>query len=207
MEPLQRAFYDRDTGVVARDLLGAHLVRTLPEARRGGHRLVGRIVETEAYYGPADGASHARSGRTPRTTVMFGPLGHAYIYFVYGMHWLLNVVARCHQPAGAVLLRAVEPLEGNEIMRQRRNGRGDEELANGPAKLCQALRVNGDLNGLDLCDAAGPLVIASGPPVPETEVAAGSRIGIRNTPEPWQSRPLRYWIRESRFVSRQGRRR
>ncbi len=200
MEPLPRSFYQRDTQLVARALLGAWLVRTLPGPDRP--RLVGRIIETEAYFGPADGASHARSGPTPRAKIMFGPVGHAYIYFTYGMHWMLNVVARRNHPAGAVLLRAVEPLQGIEGMRQRRNDRADRELTNGPAKLCQALAVTGELNGVDLCDPDGPLYIAPGPEVPESGVATGPRIGIRNVQEPWQSRPLRYWIEGNRFVSR-----
>lgn len=135
---------------------------------------------------------------------MFGPLGRAYIYFTYGMHWMLNVVARRNHPAGAVLLRAVEPLEGITLMRQHRNGRPDKELTNGPAKLCQALNVTGDLNEIDLCDPAGPLFIAAGPAVPNNLVATGPRIGIPNAPEPWRSRPLRYWIPGNSFVSRKG---
>jgi len=200
MEPLPRSFYDRDTPLVARDLLGAHLVRTLPGP--GRRQLIGRIVETEAYLGPADAASHARAGRTARTEVMFGPLGHAYVYFTYGMHWMLNVVARRNEPAGAVLLRSVEPLAGLESMRQRRTGLPDKELTNGPAKLCQALAVTGALNGLDLCDAAGPLYVAPRSPPSDPLVAIGSRIGIRNVSEPWRSLPLRFWIEHNRFVSR-----
>jgi len=194
------SFYNRDTQLVARALLGARLARTLSD----GQRLIGRIVETEAYFGPADGASHARSGRTPRTEVMFGPLGHAYVYFTYGMHWLLNVVARRNHPAGAVLLRAVEPLEGIQAMRRLRNGRPDNELTNGPAKLCQAFGVTGELNMADLSNPAGPLCILPGPAVPDSAVATGPRIGINSAPEPWRSRPLRYWLQDNHFVSRRG---
>ncbi len=200
MEFYPHSFYDQETDKVAQALLGARLLRVLPD----GSRLIGRIVETEAYLGPDDGASHARRGRTPRTEVMFGPVGHAYVYFTYGMHWMLNVVARRNLAAGAVLIRAVEPLEGVEIMRLHRNGRPDRELTNGPAKLAQALNVTGAQNRLDLCDPAGPLLIAQALPGWDHQVSAGPRIGIQYAPEPWRSRPLRFWIKDSQFVSRKG---
>jgi len=200
MELYPHSFYDQETDKVAQALLGARLLRVLPD----GSRLIGRIVETEAYLGPDDGASHARRGRTPRTEVMFGPVGHAYVYFTYGMHWMLNVVARRNLAAGAVLIRAVEPLEGVEIMRCHRNGRPDRELTNGPAKLAQALNVTGAQNRLDLCDPAGPLFIAQALPGWDNQVSAGPRIGIQYAPEPWRSWPLRFWITDSQFVSRKG---
>ncbi len=197
MEPFSRDFFHRETDRVARDLLGAYLIR-----RADGELLSGRIVEAEAYFGPQDGASHARSGLTPRTSIMFGPLGHAYVYFTYGVHWMLNVVARRNHPAGAVLLRAVEPLQGLAGMRQRRNGRPDHQLTNGPAKLCQALAVTGELNGVDLCDPRSVLWLAAGPAVPDSEVERGPRVGIQSAPELWRSRPLRFWVRGNRFVSK-----
>lgn len=201
MEPLPRAFFDRETDLVARDLLGALLVRRLPD----GQQLTGRIVETEAYFGPDDGASHARSGVTPRTTVMYGPLGHAYVYFIYGMHWMLNVVARRNHPAGAVLLRAMEPCQGLAEMRRLRGGRGHLQLAGGPARLCQALAVDGQLNQVDLCDPASPLWLAAGPPLPAADLASGPRVGVGYAPEPWRSRPLRFWIGDNPWVSGRSR--
>lgn len=205
MQPLPYAFYERETDRVARALLGATLIRVIPPPAATADDpvvLAGRIVETEAYLGPEDSASHARSGVTPRTEVMFGPVGHAYVYFTYGMHWMLNVVARRNQPAGAVLLRAVEPLAGLDLMRAGRDGRPDRELTNGPAKLCQAFGVTKELNCVDLCDPKSSLIVTSGTFVPEDGVGTGPRVGIQNTSEPWRSRLLRYWVRGNRFVSR-----
>jgi DNA-3-methyladenine glycosylase len=159
-------------------------------------------VETEAYLGPEDRASHARSGKTRRNSVMFGQVGHAYVYFTYGMHWMLNVSAHRNQVAGAVLLRAVEPVRGLETMRERRGGRPDGELTNGPAKLCQAFGITGGLDGVDLCDSEGPLFITIGEPVPESDVQSGPRIGVDYAGAPWRERPMRFWIRGNRFVSR-----
>ena len=193
MKALPRAFYARPTPEVARHLLGRHLVHG---------DLVARIVETEAYLGPDDRASHARSGQTRRNAIMFGPVGHAYVYFTYGLHWMLNATAHRNQAAGAVLLRAVEPLHGLPAMRLHRSGVADRDLTNGPAKLCQALGVTGDLNGADLCDPAGPLTLAPGEPVAEDEVASGPRIGVDYAGQPWRGQPLRFWIRGNPYVSR-----
>ena len=137
MARLPRSFYDRDTIDVARDLLGKRLVH-----RVGGVERVGRIVETEAYLGPHDLAAHSARGLTPRTRVMFGPPGHAYVYFVYGMHWCVNVVTQAEGTASAVLLRALEPVKNVE-------GR-----TNGPALLCRAMGIDGRLNGHDLVGRA-----------------------------------------------------
>jgi DNA-3-methyladenine glycosylase len=133
---------------------------------------------------------------------MFGQVGLAYVYFTYGMHWMLNVAAHRNQAAGAVLLRAVEPVSGSQIMRRRRGGRPDAELTNGPAKLCQAFDVNGDLDGTDLCDPDGQLYIATGAPVPEVKVARGPRIGVGYADQSWQERPLRFWVSANPYVSR-----
>ena len=198
MRPLPRSFYQQETDLVARALLGTNLVRILPD----GRRLCGRVVETEAYLGPKDAASHARSGRTRRNSAMYGPAGYAYVYFTYGMHWMLNIVSHRNYPAGAVLLRAIEPLEGVEWMRALRGDRPTKELTNGPAKLCQALQVTGELNGVDLCSPSGPLAIEVGRLVPDTLVDRGPRIGICYAAEPWRSRPFRFWIRNSQFASR-----
>lgn len=193
MEALPRSFYARSTPEVARNLLGCYVVRGA---------LLARIVEAEAYLGPDDQASHARSGRTRRNAVMFGPVGHAYVYFTYGMHWMLNATAYRNGPAGAVLLRAAEPVSGVQTMRERRGGRPDHQLTNGPAKLCQALAVTGDLDGTDLCDPNGPLFIALGEPVPEGDIGTGRRIGVNYAEDTWRNRHFRFWVRENPFVSR-----
>ncbi len=182
---------------MALGLLGALLVRQLAD----GLLLVGRIVETEAYSGPTDGASHARSGRTARNGVMFGEPGHAYVYFTYGMHWMLNLVGRESQEAGAVLLRALTPLRGLPSMRSRRNHRPDAQLTNGPARLCQALAVDGSLNGEDVCNPRGQILVAAGEPVAPERVATGPRVGVAYAHEPWRSHPLRFWLRDEPTVS------
>lgn len=196
MTILPRSFYDRPTLEVARDLLGCVLVRQLD-----GERLAGRIVEVEAYIGQEDGACHARFGRTDHNAVMFGPPGHAYIYFTYGMHWLLNVVTeRTGQPA-AVLIRALEPLEGLARIAVLRTGRPRREWTSGPARLTRALAIDGALNGVDLT-IAGPLVIETGLPLPEAAIRTGPRVGIAYAPEPWRSRPWRFWLAGSADVSK-----
>src|SRR6187402_3364946 len=146
--PLPREFFARPTVEVARDLLGTLLCRQTVDGLT-----IGRIVETEAYGGPEDLASHSRAGRTRRTAPMFGEVGHAYVYLVYGMHECLNVVARpASAEAGAVLLRAIEPVTGLDLMRTRRDRAADPDarLASGPAKLCQAMAVDRSLDGHDL---------------------------------------------------------
>jgi DNA-3-methyladenine glycosylase len=158
---------------------------------------VGEIVETEAYTGPEDEASHAhaRVGRTPRNAVMFGPPGVAYVYRSYGIHWCLNAVTDSPGFPAAVLIRALRPLEGLGAMRERRPGRTEVELMRGPGKLCSALGVDGALNGAPL--DAPPLWLEAGDPVPEAAVARGPRVGISRAVEA----PLRFWIRGSVWVS------
>jgi DNA-3-methyladenine glycosylase len=141
---LDREFYNRPTLEVARDLLGKKLIR-----RIGGKELSGIIIETEAYCGKKDSACHAHRGQTLRNAVMFGPPGCAYVYFTYGMHYLLNLVTEDEGNPCAVLLRAIEPLLGLTEMRVRRKRHG-KELTNGPAKLCQALAIDKSFNGWDL---------------------------------------------------------
>ena len=141
MRALPRRFYARDTEQVARDLLGAVLEHVVD-----GVRCRGRIVETEAYLGEHDPACHAVVGRTPRTDPLYGPPGTAYVYFVYGMHWCVNAVTRDVGLPSAVLIRAVQPLEGVEAMRRRRGREADARLADGPAKLCQAMGIDGTHN-------------------------------------------------------------
>jgi DNA-3-methyladenine glycosylase len=173
-------------------LLGRLLVSCI-----GGRRCVVRIVETEAYLGPDDPASHAAAGRrTSRNEVMYGEPGLAYVYFTYGMHWCLNVVTDRRDYPGAVLLRAAEPLEGLEVMRRRRGGVSDLLLASGPARLTQALGVEGRHNGHRFAEP--PLWIAAGTPVPRRRQGASPRVGIRSAAD-WK---LRFFERDNPHVSR-----
>lgn len=172
---------------MARELLGKRLVR-LEE----GLRTAGIIVECEAYRGEEDQGCHCKAGRTPRTAVMYGPPGHSYVYFVYGMHWMLNVVTEREDHPGAVLIRALRPAEGLERIAQRRDGRPRREWTDGPAKLCQALDIDGALNSLDLCRPDSPLFIEREAPVPEERVRRTPRVGLNSVPEPWKSIKWRF---------------
>jgi DNA-3-methyladenine glycosylase len=196
--PLDRAFFARETEIVARDLLGKWLVRTTPDGPTGGP-----IVETEAYLGPEDLASHARAGRTRRTAVMFGPVGHAYVYLVYGMHECLNVVAYAEREAGAVLIRAVEPRIGVAQMRVRRGRAADPDvrLAAGPARLCQALGITRAFDGHDLT-SGDALWLAASPSTVSADVASGPRIGVEYAKDGWADRPWRFWLAGNPAVSR-----
>jgi DNA-3-methyladenine glycosylase len=191
---LPRDWYERDPVVVARELLGMHLVRMLD-----GQLLRGVISETEAYRGEEDLACHARVGRTPRTAVMYGMPGVAYVYFTYGLHWCLNAVCLPADYPAAVLIRAIEPLEGLEVMGARRPGRPSGLWTNGPAKLTQALGIDGRQNGVDLTTPAGGLWIECGDAVPDEKVVIGPRVGINNVPEPWRSMPWRFRMNPSPF--------
>ena len=193
-QTLPQAFYDRPVLDVARDLLGRRVVRLLE-----GQRVSGLIVEAEAYRGEEDLACHARAGRTPRTAVMYGPAGKAYVYFTYGMHWMLNCVTGPEGFPAAVLIRAILPLEGLEIIAANRSGRPQREWCNGPAKLCQALNIDGAQNDLTLYDPASDLWLEAGCPVADEHVHSTPRIGINNTPEPWRSIPWRFLADESAF--------
>ena len=198
---LSRDFFVQDTLTVARSLLGKRLVR-----RSGGQRLAGRIVETEAYIGGDDLGCHASVGRTARNGVMFGPAGHAYIYFTYGMHWMFNVVTEVDGFPAAVLIRALEPLEGRAVMERNRKGRTGFDLCNGPAKLAQALDITRALNGADLCARHGTEVwIEDAPPIANNEIAIGPRIGLNSVPEPWFSKPWRFYTASNPYVSRRQR--
>jgi DNA-3-methyladenine glycosylase len=184
------SFFDREVVEVARALLGMRLVRLLDGTRTGGI-----IVEAEAYRGEEDMACHARHGLTPRTAVMYGLPGRAYVYFTYGIHWMLNCVAGVEGYPAAVLVRAIQPLEGLEIIAARRKGRPEAIWCNGPGKLTQALAIDGSLNGIDLTTTAGSLWIEAGTPVPDEQVIIGPRVGINGVPEPWLSKPWRFRIR------------
>lgn len=198
--PLPISFYRRPAETVARDLLGRFLVRELD-----GERLVLRLVETEAYLGAPDRASHAWGGRrTPRNESLYLPGGHAYVYFIYGMHWCLNAVTGEKDVGSAVLLRAGEPVEGEEKMMEnrrwtRRARPGD--LAGGPGKLCQALAIDRSLDGV-LLDRP-PLLITRGEPIGagDANIAAGPRIGVDYAGDAaaW---PLRFAVRGNGHVSK-----
>jgi DNA-3-methyladenine glycosylase len=188
-----REFYDRPTELVARDLLGAVLECHTPEGVASG-----RIVETEAYLGEHDLACHAAVGRTARTDPLYGAPGLAYVYFIYGMYWCFNAVTRAEGQPSAVLVRALEPLEGLDLMRARRplRSRRDTDLTNGPGKLCQALDIVGRHNRLPLDKP--PLLIRPGIHVPCEAVTVTPRIGISQSAD-W---PLRWFVSDSPFVSR-----
>ena len=156
-----------------------------------GVRLSGRIIETEAYLGEHDLGSHARAGRTERTAVMYGQAGHAYVYFTYGMHWCLNAVTEAEGKPTAVLIRAIEAGDGAEVMRERRQGRD----LNGPAKLTQAMGVDGSLNRIDLTTTQAGLWIEAGEMIPDESVTQTARVGLYSVPEPWKSMPWRFRIK------------
>jgi len=185
---INRAFYNRPALAVARDLLGCRLVRTIT-----GHRLAGLIVETEAYQGEDDLGCHASAGKTPRTEVMYGAPGHAYVYFTYGMHWLLNVVTDAVETPSAVLIRAIQPVEGESLMAEHRSYHAlKADWTNGPAKLTQALKIDGAFNRVDLCSPESMLWIEYGDPISEDSVQTTARIGLNAVPEPWRSIPWRF---------------
>lgn len=194
---LPRSFFARPTRTVARELLGCRLVRKL-----GGTLLAGAIVETEAYIGERDLACHAKAGRTRRTEIMYGPPGVAYVYFTYGMHWMLNLVTEADGFPAAVLIRALQPLEGIARMQELRGGRPLSQLASGPAKLTRALGIAREENGLDCCRHGSRLTLTRGEVVPPSSVVATPRIGLGQTPEPWLSKPWRFTVRGNGFVSR-----
>lgn len=201
LTPLPREFYIRPAVQVARDLLGALLVRRIQ-----GMILSGVITETEAYQGEEDLGCHARVGRTPRTMVMYGPAGHAYIYFTYGMHWLLNAVTGQEGEPAAVLIRALLPISGLEWMEQFRPRPVKRSSANlaagwtdGPAKICQALRLGREQNTADLCDPGSELFLQAGWSIPDDQIGTSARVGLFSVPEPWKSIPWRFQVVPSWF--------
>lgn len=190
---LSRAFYQQSTLELARSLLGQRLVHLQPINGRV-RRIAGIITETEAYCGEEDLACHARAGRTKRTDVMYGPPGVAYVYFTYGNHWMLNVVAQPEGVPHAVLIRAVQPIEGLELIARRRKGRPAPVWTNGPGKLAQAFGITGKHNRLSLTDPKAIIFIERGPAVADDRVRTGPRVGLGATPEPWLSKPWRYLV-------------
>lgn len=194
---LPREFYTRGNVLtVARDLLGKLLV--VPAA--GGQRVSGMIVEVEAYRGPEDRASHAYGGRrTQRTETMYQQGGVAYVYFVYGMYYQFNVVSNVVDTPHAILVRALEPIEGLELMRERRHLHPDHNLTNGPGKLCIAMGIDRALNGSDLL--GDDVWLEDYETVSPRRIAKGPRIGI-DYAEEWIDKPWRFWIRDNSYVSR-----
>lgn len=182
MQKLPRAFYDRDTVTVARELLGQHLVH-----RVNGADLIGRIVEVEAYIGPHDLASHSSRGLTERTKVMFGPPGHAYVYLIYGVHCCMNVVTEREGHGAAVLIRAVEPLKGIAAR------------TCGPGLLCRAMQIDRRRNAHDLL--SDDFFIAASPMATKQTIARSPRIGV-DYARHWAKRQLRFYLRGNPFVSR-----
>jgi DNA-3-methyladenine glycosylase len=180
--PLQRDFYARRTLVVAREMLGKVLVHVLD-----GERRAGRIVETEAYVGPDDAASHARVGQKGRAAVMYGPPGIAYVYLVYGMHHCFNAVTETDGYPGAVLVRAIEPLDKLE------------QRGNGPALVCRALHIDRSCSGLDL--TTSDLFLEDAARIADQHVSVGPRIGVAYAGE-WAAHPWRFWLAASAHVSR-----
>jgi len=186
---LTRAFFNRPALTVAPDLLGKRLVRI-----DNGQRIAGIIIETEAYSGEEDLGCHCRAGRTPRTQVMYGPPGHAYIYFTYGMHWMLNFVVDNENFPAAVLIRAIFPTEGLNFIATNRKGRPRDQWTDGPAKLCQALNISGELNGIDLCTNESVIFVEDYLHVPTKSLITGPRVGLNSVPEPWKSIPWRFRV-------------
>ena len=196
---LPREFYTRpDVLAVARDLLGKKLV--VPN--KNGKRVSGIIVETEAYRGPEDRASHAYGGRrTNRTKTMYDIGGTAYVYFVYGMYNQFNVVTNVAGTPHAILVRAVEPSEGLNVMRRRRQGRSEYELTSGPGRLCLAMGID---RSLDKADLLGERVwIEEAASISPRQIARGPRVGI-DYAEAWVRKPWRFWVRDNEYVSRKA---
>ncbi len=193
-ELLTRDFYARHAAEVAPDLLGKILVRVWE-----GQRLAGRIVEVEAYSGEDDAASHAFRGPTPRNRSMFGPAGHAYVYLIYGVHHCLNIVTGQEGDGQAVLIRALEPLEGLEVMQSLRGKKDLHQLTNGPGKLCQALAIDRKLDGHDLC--LGEVLWVESAPPPQEPIMTSPRVGVRGDPLALR-RAWRFFLKGNPFVSR-----
>lgn len=197
--PLAQSFFEPSAEIIAPALLGHWLIRNTPDGPCGGP-----IVETEAYL-TSDPASHASAGETSRNRVMWGSPGRAYVYLIYGYHFCVNAVCRPTGTAEAVLIRAIEPALGEELMRRSRSVKHIHELSNGPAKVCQAMAIDRDLDGVSLCDADSPLFIGSNPEVNrfrETRwpIVRATRIGITKAADS----PLRFYLEGSPFVSRRG---
>lgn len=194
---LQRIFYQQDILKVSRDLLGKILVHETPEGT-----VAGRIVEVEAYAGPEDRAAHSYGGRrTQRNDVMYGEKGHAYVYLIYGMYYCVNFTAgNVPEKPEAVLIRALEPVEGMEFMaKHRKLTDGLKNLTNGPGRLCMAMGISKAENKLDV--TAPPFYIRNAEPVPQSEVAETTRVGV-DYAEEWKDKPWRFYIKGNPYVSK-----
>jgi DNA-3-methyladenine glycosylase len=190
---LSRDFYEQPTVQVAQQLLGKSLVRVHPEGVT-----TGIILETEAYVGLEDQASHASRGLTPRNAVMFGPAGFAYVYVIYGMHHCLNAVTEREAYPAAVLIRALQPCEGVELMRARRRKQDVGLLANGPGNLCQAFGIARGLNGIDLC---GDVLFVEDQGSSPAEIVVTTRIGVAYAGA-WKDKPWRFYLADHPGVSK-----
>jgi DNA-3-methyladenine glycosylase len=190
---LARNFYEQPTVQAAQMLLGKYLVRVHPDGVT-----TGMILETEAYVGLEDKASHASRGQTPRNAVMFGPAGFAYVYVIYGMHHCLNAVTEHEGYPAAVLIRAVQPCEGLELMRARRRKEDIRLLANGPGNLCQAFGIERGLNGADLC---GDILFVEDRKVNPADIVTTTRVGV-DYAGPWKAMPWRFYIAGQSGVSK-----
>jgi DNA-3-methyladenine glycosylase len=184
---LSKEFYLRPVQIIARELLGKKLIHLVNEQRVGGI-----IIEAEAYDGETDLACHAHVGKTERNKTMYSQGGHAYVYFTYGMHWMLNCVTGDEGYPSAVLIRAITPTDGMDFIRNKRLNVEEKEWCNGPAKLTKALSITGELNGCGLCDIKSPLFIEECEIVPNQNVRITPRVGLGSTPEPWLSMPWRF---------------
>ncbi|MBI9048682.1 MAG: DNA-3-methyladenine glycosylase [Anaerolineaceae bacterium] len=190
--PLPRIFFQKSAVEVAPALLGKTLYM-----QEGNQQIAGIISECEAYQGERDLACHARAGKTARTLPMYGKAGHAYIYFTYGIHWMFNIVTDCINEPAAVLIRAIVPILGFEIIAERRAPQPKEVWTNGPAKVCQAFNIDKRFNQLDMCQPDSPIRICKGIAIPPEEILQSARIGINQTPEPWLSIPWRFYLAEN----------
>ncbi|MGI6092947.1 MAG: DNA-3-methyladenine glycosylase [Negativicutes bacterium] len=194
MDKLPRSYYEQDSLTLAKDLLGKYLVHAADNGTT-----IGKIIETEAYRGPLDAAAHSYSGKpTARTKIMFGPGGYAYVYLIYGMYYCLNIVAGAVGFPEVVLLRALEPVEGIELMKQRRNTDKLLNLCSGPGKLCRAMEIDKRHYGADLC--GDELYLLPGENVSQTKISATPRINIGYAGEA-ASYPWRFIIKDSKFLS------
>jgi DNA-3-methyladenine glycosylase len=203
-QPLPAETYLPNAVITAQKILGMQLVRRLPS----GEILLARIVETEAYTGHDDLASHGRVRKTPRNLPMWGAPGRAYVYLCRGMYWMLNVVAEPAEQPAAVLIRAAEPLQGQATMAALRGiekltEKNSVGISNGPSKLAQAMCIDKALNTVDLTSTEGGLWLEAGNPPPADQIASGPRINLgKRVTEPWLSIAWRFWLRDNRFVSR-----
>ncbi|MBR4909685.1 MAG: DNA-3-methyladenine glycosylase [Acidaminococcaceae bacterium] len=192
---MNHSFFRQDTIELARKLLGCLLVHGTPEGVAGG-----MIVETEAYMGAIDKACHAYQNRSERTKIMYGDGGYAYVYFIYGMHHCFNVVTGPAGEGNAVLIRALEPVIGIDLMRKRRQTSQLRNLCSGPGKVCQALAITKEEYGLDLCDSTSPLRLVRFRDIPDNRIASSSRINVAYAEEAadW---PWRFYVKDNMYVS------